>query len=171
MGEILRTPSNKAILLTPRSASHSIALAALESFWYEKLSEYELTSSFEKRPHPAIYFPEYEAFANQNDLAIVLRNPIERFRSTCASKPALSIDEHLANPIYSPLPQIQWVRIFLFETQLQECIDWLGVTVPLEHIDPTEPSSKPNLTPKQEAIVRQIYSDDIALWESLQPSV
>jgi hypothetical protein len=167
MGEILRTPSNKALLLAPRCASHSIALAALESFWQDRLLEYESTSSFEKRPHPAVYFPEYESFVNQNDLAIVLRNPIERFRSTCASKPELSINEHLTNPIYSPLPQIQWVRIFLFETQLQECIDWLGITTYLKNIDSTNENNKPILTSEQESIVRSIYAKDIELWESL----
>jgi hypothetical protein len=168
MGEILRTPSNKAILLTPRSASHSIALAALESFWQDRLSQYESTSSFEKKPHPAVYFPEYEAFANQNDLSIVLRNPIERFRSTCASKPELSINEHLTNPIYSPLPQIQWVRIFLFETQLQECVDWLGITTSLKNVDSTYENNKPTLTTEQENIVKEIYANDLTLWESLQ---
>jgi hypothetical protein len=170
MGEILRTPSGKAMLLTPRSASHSIALAALESFWPDKLYEYNknfANNTSKKIPHPAVYFPQYEAFVGQTDLAIILRNPVERFRSTCAHRPQISIEQHLANPFYKPLPQGQWVKIFLFETQLQECADWLGITVPLEQIDPTEENDKPTLTSEQENIVKQIYANDMALWESL----
>jgi hypothetical protein len=60
-------------------------------------------------------------------------------------------------------------KIFLFESQLQECADWLGITVPLPQIDATEEANKPTLTPEQEARVREIYAADIALWESLQP--
>ena len=165
MGEILRTSSDKAVLLIPRSASHSIALAALESFWPDKLAEY---NSAQGSSHPANYFPSYEAFVDQTDLAIILRNPVERFRSTCAHRLQISIEQHLTNSFYKPLPQGQWVRIFLFETQLQECADWLGITVPLEQIDPTEQNNKPILTPEQEARVRNIYADDIVLWESLQ---
>jgi hypothetical protein len=165
MGEILRTPSGKAMLLTPRSASHSMALAALESFWPDKLAEY---NSAQGSQHPANYLPSYEAFVGQTDLAIILRNPVERFRSTCAHRPQISVEQHLANPFYKPLPQCQWVRIFLFETQLQECADWLGITTPLEQVDPTEQNNKPTLTLEQENIVKQIYFNDMALWESLQ---
>jgi hypothetical protein len=89
MGEILRTPSGKAMLLTPRSASHSMALAALESFWPDKLAEY---NSAQGSQHPANYLPSYEAFVGQTDLAIILRNPVERFRSTCAHRPQISIE-------------------------------------------------------------------------------
>jgi hypothetical protein len=98
---------------------------------------------------------------------MVVRNPIERFRSMCAHKPNKTIQEHLDFPVYGPLPTAP-TKLFRFEDQLQECADWLGITVPLEQIDPTEPSSKPILTPEQEARVREIYAEDIVLWESLQ---
>jgi len=171
MGEILRTPSNKAILLMPRSASHSIGLAALEAFWPDQLFQYnqQLSNNIStKIPHPAACFPQYEAFIGQNDLAIVLRNPIERFRSMCSHRPDISIDQHLSNPMYGPLPKGQWLKVFLFEIQLQECIDWLGITLPLKKIDPTEESDKPILTPQQEDKIREIYNDDIILWNYLQ---
>jgi hypothetical protein len=165
MGEILRSPSGNALLLIPRSGSHSIAAAALESFWPAAFVKYQT----DKNGHPAVFFPEYEARVIQDDLAIILRNPVERFRSTCAHRPNISVADHLANPIYETIPQHPWKKIFLFESQLQECADWLGITVPLPQIDATEKANKPTLTPEQEARVREIYAADIALWESLQP--
>jgi hypothetical protein len=164
MGEILRTPSGNALLFTPRSGSHSIAAAALASFWPDRFVNYQAA----QYGHPAMFLPEYEARINQEDLAIVLRNPVERFRSMCAHRPDVAINDQLANPVYGPLPQHPWAKIFLFESQLQECCDWLGITVPLPQLDATEEANKPELTPEQEARVREIYADDIALWEALQ---
>jgi len=164
MGDLLRCPNNNAIVLTPRTGSHSLCEAALLSFWPEAPRiDYA---------HPAASLPNQEFYPENTNLAnlvgIVVRNPIERFRSMCAHKPERSIQEHLENPVYGPLPSGHFDKYFRFEDQLQECANWLGITTPLEQIDPTEPSSKPDLTPEQEARVREIYSDDIVLWESLQ---
>lgn len=164
MGNLLRCPNNNAVVLTPRTGSHSLCEAALSSFWPEALRvDYA---------HPAASLPNQEFYPENSDLAnsiaIVVRNPIERFRSMCAHRPTVSIEDQLNNPIYGPIPSGQFNQYFRFEDQLQECADWLGITVPLEQIDPTEPSSKPDLTPEQEARVREIYAADIALWESLQ---
>jgi hypothetical protein len=99
---------------------------------------------------------------------MVVRNPVERFRSMCAHRPNRTIQEHLDAPVYGPLPAGPFSKLFRFEDQLKECADWLGITVPLEQIDPTEPASKPELTAEQEARVREIYANDIELWNSLQ---
>ena len=165
MGQIIRVPNGNAIYLTPRSASHSIAAACLQSFWPELYSQY---LSAEPQLHPAAYLQSMEGWNYQIDLAIVMRNPINRFRSMCAQRPQTAIEELLASPRYGALPDGKWAKVFLFETQLQDCADWLGITVPLPQLDATEEADKPVLTPEQEARVREIYADDIALWESLQ---
>ena len=85
----------------------------------------------------------------------------------CAHKPGRTILEHLDRPVYEPLPKGDF-KYFLFESQLQECAYWLGIQIELPHIDASTELNKPTLTPDQEAIVRQIYADDIILWESLQ---
>jgi hypothetical protein len=160
MSEILRSPiTGNAIYLTPRSASHSFAFMAMQTFWPN------ITIGIN---HPSIYFgvEEWWDGTNQN-IAIVVRNPIERFRSMCAHKLEKTIEEHLKRPIYGPLPKGNF-KYFLFESQLNECAEWLGLPAPLPHIDASIESNKPILTPDQEAIVRQIYADDVALWESLQ---
>lgn len=164
MGSLLRCPNGNALALTPRSGSHSLCVAALDSFWPD--AERIVFG------HPAAGLPNQEDYpadaAAAAEVAMVVRNPIERFRSMCAHKPNKTIQEHLDSPVYGPLPTPP-AKLFRFEDQLQECADWLGVTVPLPQIDPTEPTAKPNLTAEQEARVREIYAADIALWESLQP--
>ena len=159
----MRAPNGNAVVLTPRSGSHSLAIAALASFWPDAV----IDSNY----HPATCFPLDHQFSwtgEEPNASLVVRNPVERFRSMCAHKPEISIEDQLNNPTYGPLPKGNFVKYFRFEDQLQECADWLGITVPLEQIDPTEPSSKPDLTPEQEARIREIYAEDIVLWESLQ---
>ena len=57
-------------------------------------------------------------------------------------------------------------QLFKFP-DLQGMANYLGLTGELEKINVC-PVDKPVLTPEQEARVREIYADDIALWESLQ---
>jgi len=120
--------------------------------------------------HPAYSFPLDQQFSwtgDQPEVALIVRNPLERFRSICAHKPNRTLEEHLEKPIYGPLPFGNYVRYFRFEDQLEECAEWLGLPTLLPHEDASDPALKPNLTIEQENIVRQIYADDFILWESL----
>ena len=60
------------------------------------------------------------------------------------------------------------VTYFHFPDQLNDCAEWLGLPTPVPQLNEEAEESKPILTPEQEARVREIYADDIALWESLQ---
>jgi hypothetical protein len=164
MGEVLRVPNGRALLLIPRSGSHSIAIAALKTFWPDK---YEACAASDGYSHPAVYFPQYESFCGQDDLGIVVRDPVERFRSLCAHRPEMTVDEHLKNPCYGPLPQGSFTRHFRFEDGLDAVAEYLGLPVPMPQIDATRESDKPTLTSEQLQIVRQLFFVDIALWESL----
>jgi hypothetical protein len=79
----------------------------------------------------------------------------------------LTVDAQLARPMYGPLTQGNFVRYFRFEDQLDDAAEWLGLQTPLPQEDATSEANKPTLTPEQESRVREIYADDIALWESL----
>jgi len=161
MGNILRTPNGRAVLMTPRSGSHSLSRAALIHYWPELWIKGD--------DHPAALLPFDEGWGGSNqNVAIVVRNPVERFRSMCAHRPERTLEEHLDAPVYGPLPQGNFARYFRFEDQLNEAAEWLGLPTPLPQEDATEEADKPTLTPEQEARVREIYADDIALWESLQ---
>jgi len=158
MGNILRCPNGNAVLLVPRSGSHSIVNAAIRSFW----PELEGTS----KGHPASVLPVQEDYdGTQEGLGVIVRNPIERFRSM-ASHSKAPLERLLRAPFHGPLPEGDF-RHFKFETQLQECADWLGITAPLEIEDSTEESDKPTLTEYQLQIVMGIYAKDMKLWESL----
>ena len=158
MGNILRCPNGNSLLLTPRSGSHAIVNAAIKSFWPDVFVDPEA--------HPAAYLPIQEDFdGSQRGLGLLVRNPIERFRSMAAHSKA-PLSRLLMAPYYGPLPQGDF-RHFKFETQFQECADWLGITAPLEIEDSTEESDKPALTEYQLQIVMGIYAQDMKLWESL----
>jgi hypothetical protein len=160
MSEIIRSPINgNAILLVPRSGSHSLALAAVTAWYPDRIVAVDA--------HPATVLPQ-EVWRGEAGLGIVVRNPIERFRSMCAHRPERTLENHLACPVYMPLPVGDFARYFRFEDQLNECAEWLGLPTPLPQEDATEEANKPVLTPEQEARVREIYADDIKLWESLQ---
>jgi hypothetical protein len=160
MGDVLRSPSTKnAVLLIPRTGSHSLAVSALAAWYPDRTIAPDC--------HPAGSLPP-EVWNGEPGLGLVVRNPIERFRSMVAHRPERTLDEHLANPFYGPLPQGDFARYFRFEDQLNEAAEWLGLPTPLPQEDATDEADKPTLTPEQEARVREIYADDIALWESLQ---
>lgn len=160
MSEILRVPNGNGLLLIPRSGSHSICVAALNCFWPEVI--------YSNDQHPACYLPIDEIYDGNNiNIAIIVRNPIERFRSMVAHRPNLTLEQHLNNPVYPPLPKGNFIQYFRFEDQLQECAHWLGITTILPTIDQSKDIYKPILTNKQENIIRNIYKDDILLWENL----
>jgi len=154
---------DRRLLLAERSASHSFASAALQQWHPERYEKWANSSE-----HPAKYLPNIVWPIDCESPAIIVRNPIERFRSMVAHKLSRTLEEHLALPTYGPLRSGSWSRCFRFEDQLQECADWLGITVLLPQLDASEENDKPMLTTEQEQTVREIYAADIALWESIQ---
>jgi hypothetical protein len=116
--------------------------------------------------HPAFFYPN----SSGGPIGVIVRNPVERFRSMVAHAQS-TVEEQLASPRYGCefCHGRTYDVYFRFEDQLQACADWLGITGPLPHLDSTEEADKPVLTPEQENRVREIYADDIALWESLRP--
>ena len=161
MGDVLRSPTNgNAIVLVARSGSHSLASAAL-SAWYPD-------RPVEPGCHPASALPP-EVWNGEDGLGIVVRNPIERFRSMVAHRADMTLAEQLERPFYGPLVKGNFAKYFRFEDQLDEAAEWLGLPTPLPQEDASDPALKPTLTAEQEARVRELFADDIALWQSLQP--
>jgi len=160
MGEVLRSPvTGNAVLLTPRSGSHSLASAAITA-WYPN-------TVVPDGQHPAGSLPP-ESWNGESGFGLIVRNPVERFRSMVAHRPWRTLEEHLDAPAYGRLPKGTFARYFRFEDQLNEAAEWLGLPTPLPQEDATNEADKPMLTAEQEARVRGIYAEDIALWESLQ---
>lgn len=167
MGSILRSPINgNGIVLTERSGSHSLGWAAINEWW-------PCTIIPNDNRHPATIFSIQEHYdGTQTNLGIVVRNPIERFRSMVAREiHKKSLEEQLENPTYRPLPKGDFVKYFKFETELQICADWLGLINPLPIEDASVKENKPILTSIQQSRVYEIYAEDIALWNSLNQHI
>jgi hypothetical protein len=166
MRKVIAGKDERFLLLVERSGSHSLAAAALQQWNPE---QYEAWVASGENAHPAKYLPNFGWPWACETPAIIVRNPVERFRSMCVHKAPRTVAEQLEEPSYGPLPGGTWSRCFRFEDQLQECADWLGITVPLSRLSASTETDKPTLTIEEEARVREIYAADIALWESLQP--
>jgi hypothetical protein len=151
------------VVLTPRSGSHSLAEAALAAWYSDRYAAYLASDG---TWHPAAFLSE-ENFDGTQTAAIVVRNPVERFRSMCAHRADKTVEQHLEHPSYGPLPQGTFDRVFRFENGLDAVAEYLGLPTPLPQVDATDEADKPTLTPEQEARVREMYAADIALWESL----
>jgi len=162
--KLIRGNDNRFLLLTPRSASHSFAAAALEQWHPDEFAKWQALSSDE---HPAKYLPNLVFPMDCETPAIIVRHPVERFRSACAQR-GVTVESLLESPPFGLLPSGPVVRPFIFETQLQACADWLGITVPLPQIDAIDETEKPLLTAGQQSRVRELYAADVELWESLQ---
>lgn len=161
MSRVIRSPvTGNALVFTPRSGSHSVAYAALLAWWPDKLVLLPTVG------HGVSLCPEEHWDGSNPNVGMIVRDPVERFRSMIAHK-HLNIDEQLIAPIYGRLPNGNFARYFKFERDLDAVCEWLGLPTPLPHEDASDEADKPTLTPEQEARVREIYADDIALWESL----
>jgi len=163
MGNILLANNGNALMLIPRSGSHSLFASWLKEYATNNYNKYVKQNLI----HPASYLPNHIEYSdNFPKLAVIVRNPIERFRSIVAHQPLISIERQLQDPSYGFVTQYKFEKAFKFETQLQQAAEWIEVKE-LLHLDKTDERIKPNLTSEQEEIVRKIYADDIILWESL----
>jgi hypothetical protein len=126
--------------------------------------------------------------------AVMVRNPVDRFCSVVArmgisvekalmllywfqglgAKPATT-DRHDLEYAHGTTwhhltPVTQYIQpdsqLFVFP-DIAGMAAYLGIVAPEEHINAC-PAVKPELTPEQEAAVREIYAADLVLWESLQ---
>ena len=122
-------------------------------------------------------------------VAQIVREPVERFRSAVAFMNLIErcgsiedilddlINEHgqldnlrgtvAGNFHFRPQTRFRGDITYFRMDQLQECADFLGIEVPLKTINITK-NEKPILTKKQEDLIRDYYSNDVALWETIK---
>lgn len=119
-------------------------------------------------------------------VVVVVRDPVERFRSAMAQLGLTDVDavlhelaseegdigagvlgQRLAGNVHF-LPQTRFsgdVTYYRMD-QLSDAAADLGIATPA-HLNEADPGTKPDLTPEQEVAVRAWYAEDVALWESL----
>jgi hypothetical protein len=177
---VLWHDGSKGVALVTRSGSHSLFKSILNKY-YPDLPQDGSDLSFintQDRWHPVMSLPNVIDMSSNNfdnlEFAVMVRNPIERFRSSCARlgmTPTEVLDNHMDNVHVWTLKSMGLldapkVKYFLFETQLNNCSAYLGLDTPLPELN-GEPN-KPELTPEELARVQVHFADDIALYERLK---
>lgn len=176
MRGIIWSKDNKGLALVTRSGSHCLFKVILET-------HHPLPVVFQSetdRWHPIRSIPVTNTIdiaqtpiPEQLVFAVIVRNPIERFRSACAR-----LDKTPAEVIGGSLDDVHtWTlesmglinhpqaRYFLF-TELEQCAQFLGLPTPLEQVN--EEPVKPDLSQEELEFVTQHYAKDIELYNSLQ---
>ena len=182
-------PNGKTFNFTSRSGTSSIGLMALKQFHPDRVPDHPVIDGQGHRLN------DYGIGTTlPPGCAVMVRNPLERFCSLLgrlnitaeqafcwlywfhdlgeqpASTDRLFLEYAAGTSWHHLTPVSRFTQpdsqLFKFP-DLQGMANYLGLTGELEKINVC-PVDKPVLTPEQEARVREIYADDIALWESVQ---
>jgi hypothetical protein len=176
IGAKITLPNGRRFAIVARSGSHTICWQSLP----QELQTVPEGPIGSKRWHPISVAPGGAPIEHDEKpfgLCCMVRDPIERFRSSCARQ-KVSVEEgltltewdvHFWSLKFMGLHQ-EGVTHFRFPDQLNDCAEWLGLPTPVPQLNEESDSGKPTLTADQEIAVRTAYADDIALWDSLQPS-
>jgi hypothetical protein len=172
--------NNKYIQVTPtkvfavnlKAASESIIRGIINAYYPETFDKIHLP---EGRTIEDVHVHGYvtRTAKPQGDTTLVVRDPVERFRSAVATVGDTDLDVVLAklendervNRHYLPTSRllVDGCKLFRFETDLDDVAAELGITLGAGRSF----GIKPDLTPEQLARVQAIYADDIALHESI----
>jgi hypothetical protein len=171
IGAKIISPNGKRFAIVARSGSYTIC-------WQSLPQELKIVPEGSTRWHPISISPDAGPL-EENDilegLCCMVRDPIERFRSSCARQQC-NVEEGLSRSVWDvhfwslkTMGLLQeGVTYFRFPDQLNDCAAWLGLSTPVPQLNEEADESKPILTPEQELAVRAAYADDIVLWKSLQ---
>jgi hypothetical protein len=165
MKNLYFTAGDKFLAFNPKAASSSLARAIATAY---------CNLSVEQLAQPKLQ--SYLDIVNEPDgeVILVVRDPVERFRSACAET-GKEVDDALTEITNGEHDLHLWptsrllvdgCKLYRFESDLDDAATALGLTLPLPDIDGGN-GEKPDLTPEQLARVQAIYADDIALYESI----
>lgn len=178
MRGVLWHNNSVGLVLVPRSGSFTLFSLVLEHFNPQARQESWLPPN-RTRWHPVMNLQREMCDLSTNSIpgevtfAVVVRDPIERFRSACArlqKTPAEVIanslgDVHTWTIESMGLLEHPQARYFLF-SELEECAQFLGLPTPLPETN-GEPI-KPDLSAEELQFVNQHYANDILFYNKLQ---
>jgi len=171
---------NKGVALVTRSGSHSLFKSILSKY-YPNLPQNEKDRPFvieNDRWHPVMNLEDILDLSSSDisdlEFAVMVRDPVERFQSSCARlgmTPTEVLDNHMDNVHVWTLKSMGLLdapkaKYFLFENQLEDCANYLGLDLPLPALNGE--SNKPELTSEELSRVQSHFADDIALYERLK---
>lgn len=169
------------IALVTRSGSHSIFKQILKHY-YPSNDQSETNKSC----HDTTLWHPVKNLSNLHDLsgdspilskqfAVMVRNPLDRFRSACARKECSPIegltsmqeDVHFWS-IYSMGLMVPAAKFFLFPYQLNDCLNYLKLPTNIEKLNGESEDKKPNLNQEETDLFQTIYEKDIELYNNLK---
>lgn len=182
-------PNGKNFNFTSRSCTSSLGFMALKQFHPDRVPEHPVIDG---QGHRLLNYALGETLPA--GCAVMVRHPIERFRSVVA-RMGISVEKALIllywfhglgpKPAFTGRHELEYThgttwhhltpvtqfiqldsQLFVFP-DITGMASYLGIVAPEERINAC-PADKPELTPEQETIVREIYAADLTLWESLQ---
>lgn len=173
IGAKIAVSNGRRFAIVARSGSYTIC-------WQSLPPELQTVPAGSTRWHPISVAPGKGPLERDEPpvgLCCMVRDPIERFRSSCARQ-QLTVEQGLkqteGDVHFWPLSHMgliqEGVQYFRFPDQLNACAEWLGLPTPVPQLNAEADEGKPVLTAEQEAAVRELYADDVALWELLQPA-
>ena len=179
---VLWHDGSKGVALVTRSGSHSLFKSILSKY-YPDLPQDEKNCPFvneNDKWHPVMNLNNILDMSGNDisdlEFAVMVRNPIERFRSSCARlgmTPTEILDNHLDNVHVWTLKSMGLLdapkaKYFLFETQLEDCGSYLGLDLPLPALNGETNENKPELTSEELTRVQNHFAEDITLYERLK---
>ena len=168
-GAKITLPNGKKFALVSRSGSYSVIWQALPE---------NLRNPVGERWHPINATTHTIGSPLNNDdisdLCCLVRDPVERFRSACARQQKtveeglnlIEVDVHFWT-LESMGLLAEGITHFIFPDQIDECAQWLELETPVPILNNEPEEDKPVLTEEQKILIREAYSADITLWESL----
>lgn len=175
MRGIIWHKDDKGLALVTRSGSHCLFKVILETHHPSPI----VFQSETERWHPIRSIPVTNTIdiaqtpiPEQLTFAVIVRDPIERFRSACArlgQTPAEVIAGSLGNVHTWTLESMGLInhpqaRYFLFP-ELEQCTRFLGLPTPLQKLN--EEPVKPDLSEEDLQFVTEYYASDIELYNNL----
>jgi hypothetical protein len=184
---------NRLLAFNGKCGSSTFVWAILRQFYPEIVKELDETTRWKdggKTEDQMLHrWVPKRANPYKMPVAQIVREPVDRFKSAVAFMNLVEragtvdaiIDDLLnetatidgmggsiaANFHFRPQYRFRGELYYFRMDQMQDCADWLGIKVPLKTINKCR-RSKPELTKSQEDLIRDYYSDDVELWESIQ---
>lgn len=163
MGNVLIGDNSRALLLVPRCGSHSLAAAWLEQLEPDGYAAWQASGGL----HPSKFLSRQASDWMSLDgieLGVVLRGPVERFRSACG-KHSLDIEQQLAEPRYRQVPCLPYAQVWRMEEGgVDAAAEWLGLTTPIPMLDAAP--EKPEVTPEQADRIRALLADECEMYDT-----
>lgn len=164
--------NNKALALVTRSGSHALMNLMLSKDNVPYVPE----NLKDQKWHPIMNLQGYDLRHGFPEMPIccIVRNPIERFKSSCARRNK-NVQQGLLeddDPHFWTMESMgllnEKIKYFLFPQQIDDCAIWLGLPIPVPRLNEEQESKKPILDQNEIELVVQKYYNDNELYLKLK---